>query len=165
MTKVQEYALKILHDHGCDEYTYGMTDGETIIEDLKEAYPAGMEFPYIEVTNAIISISRRKPLERAPYHMVYDCDSGGFIDAINCLSIEEAMETAFETLIQWMDEGICDGTVLEQVDRYNDMIEHDRVWVEKYNPATDEYDECWYPSDDDLDNIGWRKIKYPNEEE
>lgn len=165
MNKVEEYALKILHDHDCDEYTYGETKGETIINDLKQAYPNGMEFPYIEVCNAIIAISKRKPLERAPYRMIYDCDTGGFIDGIDCQTLEEAKDEAFKTLNIWMESESCwtNKTKAKQIEDWNYMIENDGVWVEEYDPETDGYEECWYPSDAELEDIGWKKI--PKEEE
>jgi predicted outer membrane protein len=47
--ELREYARKILADHGCDEFSYGTTSGEQIMSDLKEAYPDGMDHPYIDV--------------------------------------------------------------------------------------------------------------------
>ena len=51
--ELTDYTITLLHAAGCDEYTYGETDGETIINDLKEAFPNGMAFPYIDVANEI----------------------------------------------------------------------------------------------------------------
>ena len=53
------YAMKILSEHGCDCYTYGDEDAKHILEDLKTAYPNGMEYPYIEVANEILKMDSK----------------------------------------------------------------------------------------------------------
>lgn len=64
MLSIKEYAMDILKEHGCDEYTYGGTEewckAEKIAEELKQAYPNGMKYPYIEVAKAIRGISKKK---------------------------------------------------------------------------------------------------------
>lgn len=63
MDKIQNYALAVLLFHGCDEYSYGdpPVPVEKIVEDLKKAYPKGMDLGYTheDVAQAILSISKR----------------------------------------------------------------------------------------------------------
>lgn len=67
MKTINEYAMDILKEHGCDEYTYGgnhdFCKPERIAEDLKTAYPNGMAYPYMDVANAIREISNLKAKE------------------------------------------------------------------------------------------------------
>ena len=39
---------------------------------------------------------------------------------------------------------------------FNYMICNCSVRVDKYNPNTDEYEEYWEPSSEELKNIGWK---------
>ena len=55
--KITDYAAKILSDHGCDTHSYYGVSLETTINDLKEAYPDGMDYPYDQVAKAILEIS------------------------------------------------------------------------------------------------------------
>lgn len=156
--KVEEYARKILAEHNCNEYTYWGTEGERIIRDLKEAYPNGMEYSYVQVANAIMRISKPKMIERKPFSVVWDTDS--FSDGMYCDSFEEAKDDAFETLIQWM----CDEQsewhgkkpTKKEKEKWDYMIYNSISYVTKYNEDTDEYDEYWYPSDEELAEIGWK---------
>lgn len=67
MKTINEYAMDILKEHGCDEFTYGgnhdFCKPERIAEDLKTVYPNGMKYPYIEVAKAIREISKLKAKE------------------------------------------------------------------------------------------------------
>ena len=54
---ITDYAAKILSDHGCDTHSYYGVSLETTINDLKEAYPDGMDYPYDQVAKAILEIS------------------------------------------------------------------------------------------------------------
>ena len=68
MTKIQEYADRVLKDHDCDCYTYGDKDKpwcqlNTIIGEFKEAYPDGMEYAYEDVAQAIFDISKPRYLK------------------------------------------------------------------------------------------------------
>lgn len=160
---VDNYAMRILADNGCDCYTYGGESGETIVKDLKEAYPDGMEhgYGYVEVANAILQISRVKPIKRSPYHMIYDGDS--FCDGVDCESYEEAKDQAEECLVNWMVEeretwkDIFNPTEKE-LDNYNYMICNCCTWIEKYNPATDTYEEYGGLSYEDEERIGWKEL-------
>lgn len=158
---IKAYARKILSDHGCDDYSYGGTCGDTILSDLKEAYPNGMEYPYVDVANAIIEISRMRPIVRHPFCMVWDNDS--CVDGIGCADFELAKDDALETLIQWMTDARKEWTdcfcpTEEELEKYNYMIDSCSVHVDKYNPDTDEYEEFWYPSYEDEEQIGWREL-------
>lgn len=62
MKTISEYAMDILKENGCDEYTYGHNSEwckpEKIAEELKQAYPNGMAYPYMDVATAIREISK-----------------------------------------------------------------------------------------------------------
>ena len=158
---VAEYAKKILKDHGCDEYTYGGEYGKHVMEDLKEAYPNGMEFPYIDVANAILSISKQKPIVRAPWIVVWD--NGECCDSVDAESFELAKCHALSILMTWMFEArdvwedVFNPTD-DELNTYNYCICESSVEVQKYNPSTDEYEEYWAPSDEDEAEIGWREL-------
>lgn len=151
MKNLESYAMKILADSGCDMYTYG-NDGQEkhLLNDLREAFPDGMEFPYIDVANAILSISRPRPIVKHPYMVTWenenDCDGYGVE------SFEAARTEAEDTLIGWMMESINDSD-----DDWNYMIYNCGVSVQKYNPANDKYEECWTPNYDELKAIGWEE--------
>lgn len=158
---VQEYAKQILAEHGCDEYTYGGEWSKYVLDDLKEEYPNGMEFPYVEVANAIIEMSKVKPIERKPWMMCFDAES--FCDGIGFDSFDSAKCDAEDTLINWMVEERNNWKDVfhpteEELERYNYMICNCSVDVRKYNPDTDEYDEYWYPSYEDEEALGWKEL-------
>ena len=158
---VEEYAKKILADHGCDCYTYGGEFCKHVLEDLKEGYPDGMEYPYIDVANAILSISKVRPITRAPFRMVWDTDTD--CDGFGCESFEAAKAYAEDTLVEWMcqqrsewKDPFC--PTEDELDEYNYMIWNCSVEVRKYDPMTDEYDEFWSPSYDDEEQLGWIEL-------
>lgn len=155
---VEEYARKILSDHGCDEYSYGGEQAKYVLKDLKEAYPNGMEYPYIEVANSILSITKERPLVRHPYMMIWDNDSD--CDGIGCDSLVAAQCSAEDTLVEWMTQTRTEWKDLfnpteEELEDYNYMICSCSAHVGKYNPDTDEYEEYWWP---DEDEIGWKEL-------
>lgn len=149
MKNLENYAKKILTDAGCDIYTYG-SDGMDahIMDDLKEAFPDGMDFPYIDVANAILSMSRPRPIERKPYKVSWETDN--CCDCFYADSLKAAEYAAEDTLIEWMMEAQDDSD-----DDWNYMIYNCGVSVLEYNKETDEYEEFWSPSEADLKNIGW----------
>lgn len=161
MKTLENYALKILADHGCDCYTYGGEYSKHVLDDLKEAYPDGMEFPYVDVANAILNISRTRPIYKAPWQMVYDTDT--CTDGIDYESFEAAKESAFDTLLEWMAEERSrwanDTPTEEEIEDYDYMIYNSSTSVYKYNPYTDEYEEYWSPSYEDEKEIGWEPIR------
>lgn len=154
---VEEYAKHILESHGCDEYTYGDEKVETILEDLKTEYPNGMEYPYVEVANAIKMMSKPKLIERKPFLLVIDTDS--CCDGCECDTFEQAKEGAFDNYYWWMCEVATwkdkDNPTDEEKEDWNYMIYNTSAWVKKYNPDTDEYEDYWNPSDEELEEIGW----------
>lgn len=163
MTKdtIIDYAKKILADHGCDEYTYGGEWGKDVLDDLKEAYPNGMEHPYVDVANAILSISKQKPIVRDPWIMVWDTDDT--CDGIGCPSFEYAESEAIDTLVMWMTDARNEWNDVfnptdEELDDYNYMICTSSVYVQKYDPMTDEYEDYWGPSYEDEEEIGWKEL-------
>jgi len=154
---VIEYAKKILADHECDEYTYGGRWSERVLDDLKEAYPDGMDFPYVDVANAILSFSRARPIERAPFQMVFD--SGDCIDGVGLDSLEAAKSDALDTLIQWEADESSDWfgehPTEEQIESWDYMIDTCSVEVREYDPMTDEYVTVWEPTYEDEKSVGW----------
>lgn len=158
---LEAYALKILADHGCDEYSYGGTCGDTILSDLKEAYPNGMEYPYVDVANAIMAISKMRPIVRHPWMMLWD--NGSACDGIGYDSLEAAQGSAEDTLIEWMAQTRMEWKDMfspteEELEDYNYMIASCSVHIDKYDPMTDEYDEYWYPSYEDEERICWKEL-------
>ena len=159
--EIKDYARQILADHNCDEYTYGGTNPLTILDELKEGYPDGMKYPYVDVANAIASISKPRLIKKAKYRTVYDAES--FCDGIEHDSLEAAKADAQETLIEWMTEERSEwkdvfNPTKKELDRYNHMICNCSTWVSKYNPMTDEYEEYWSPSYGDEESIGWKEL-------
>lgn len=155
--EVEEYARKILSEHRCDEYTYGDETAETILKDIKEEYPNGMQFPYVEVANAIKRISKPKMIERKPFCVVWNTDS--FCDGMECDTFEEAKGIALETLINWEMEEFSAWKSAEPTEKESEdwdyMIYNCESFVLKYDADKDEYEDYWYPSDEELDEIGW----------
>jgi len=155
--EVKDYARSVLAEHGCDEYTYGTTDGEQIISDLKHGYPDGMQFPYIDVANAIIAISKRKPIKRDTWSVIWSSDD--CCDGFHSVSFAQAKQDTLDLLLNWMwqqsEEWDPEGPTEDQIIDWDYMIYNCSAYVAKYNPDTDEYDEYWEPSDKDLARIGW----------
>lgn len=158
---VEAYALAILAKHGCDCYTYGGEFSKHVLEDLKEGYPDGMEYPYIDVANAILSISKVRPITRAPFRMVWDTDT--CCDGIDCESFGAAKCQAEDTLVEWMTQERSEWADVfapteEELDNYNYMICNSSVSVYKYDPDTDEYVEEWGPSYEEEEALGWKEL-------
>ena len=163
--ELKEYAEKILTDSGCDCYSYGnVSDSEVLLEDLKTEFPNGMKFPYIDVANAILAISRPKPIKRAPWRMVWETEHT--VDGIDCDSEEEAKARALNILVSWQTDFVSHilfFTKLEdmtdkQKEDWNDMIYNCGVSVCKYNINTDEYEEYWRPSYEEKKEVNWVEI-------
>lgn len=159
MMTLEEYAAKILKDSGCDCYTYGGAMAKHVLDDLKEAFPNGMEngYGYVAVANAILAMSKPEPIRRAPYMVLWETDSGS--DGYGCDTVDEAKASAEDTLVDWMTEEACDWKgdrpTADDKERWDYMIYNCGVSVAKYNELTDEYDEIWSPSQEELDEIGW----------
>ena len=158
---VEGYALKILSDNGCDCYTYGGEHSKYVLEDLKLGYPDGMEYPYVDVANAILAISKVRPIVKSQWRVIWNTED--CTDGCDCDSLEAAKTDAKETLINWMmweREGWKDvfNPTEDELDSYNYMIENCYVYVCKYNPDTDEYEEYWSPSNEDEEELGWREL-------
>jgi hypothetical protein len=141
------------------------------MEDLKQAFPSGMKYPYIDVANAILSISTPEPIARAPFIVVWSNEHT--CDGYDADSLEEAQGFAIDTLIEWQAEEssnwsfLPDGTPTptdEQVESWDYMIYNCYVYVKQYNPNTDEYETVWEPSDEELEEIGWHEWNTETEE-
>ena len=160
-TNINEYALNILKEHGCDCYTYGGEFAKHCLADLKEAYPNGMEYPYVDVANAILAMSRPMPIVRKSYKVVWDNES--CCDGHGCDTFEIAKSDVEEILVNWIVEEVAtwknNKPSAENIENFNYMIYNCNAWVEKYNPDTDEYEEYWFPNDEFLKSIGWEEIK------
>jgi len=164
--ELKAYARKILNDANCNIHAYAGEQAKYIMDDLKEAFPNGMKYPYINVANAILAMSRPEPIHRAPYHVVWNTDD--CIDGYDADSFGSAKESALDTLLNWMytesetwnfmqdDNGsIIPTPTEEQIESWDYMIFNCWVEVYKYNPDTDEYEEYWSPSYEDEKEIGW----------
>jgi len=156
--ELKTYAQKILSDHNCNEYSYGGVQPEQILRDLKEAYPDGMEFPYVDVANAIMTISKMQPIKRSEWAVLWDTDSCS--DGYDCSSLGAAKAAAEDTLVEWMCQARSEWQDVfhpteEELDDYNYMIWNSGARVGKYNPDTDEYDDYWYPDEEEL---GWKEL-------
>lgn len=164
---VYKYAKRILMDAGCDEYTYGGEQCKYLMDDLKAEFPDGMEYSYVDVANAILGMSRPRPIVRAPYLMVWDNDSGA--DSIECESFNEALMVAENSLVDWMfAETLCwdvkSGPTQEQIENWDYMIYNFSVEIRKYNPHTDEYEAVKEFTDEELHSMGWdeyEKLDWP----
>lgn len=161
---LHEYAQKILKDHGCDEHTYAGKMADCLLDDLKAAYkPGELDFPYIDVANAILEISRPEPIKRAPYKMIWDTDNA--VDSDDCETFEDAKAAALNVYEGWM-EGEWMGWKSEKpsaknIEDWNYMIYNCCCYIVKYDPETDEYtdaDDAYYLSDEELEAIGWKEI-------
>ena len=157
---IKEYAKKILTDAGCDEYTYGGEYSKHVLDDLKKAFPNGMEFPYIDVANAILEISKPEPIYRAPWKVIYDTEH--FCDSVNTNSFEEAKDIAIGILVDWLCDELSRYPIdlhewtEDQIEDWDYFIGNCSVSVSKYHPMEDEYeDEYWIPSYEDEKEIGW----------
>ncbi len=163
---LEEYAHKILTDAGCNEYTYGGDWSKHILDDLKTAFPNGMEYPYVDVANAILAMSRPEPIVRAPYQVVWSNDNA--TDGFGCESYEDAKDSALTVLEGWME---AQGSEMdypptqEQIDDWNYMLYNWYVEIYKYNPMTDEYEEVDGLTYEDEERIGWTEMTYPEEVE
>ena len=159
MKNINDYAMDILTKNGCDCYTYGGEQSAHLLDDLKEAYPDGMEYGYgyVEVANAILAISKPEPIIRKEYRVVYDTDS--VCDGYDMDSYETAKESALDILAEWAVQEratwASDTPTDEERERWDYMIYNCGAWVEKYNKITDEYQFEWEPSDLDVQCIGW----------
>lgn len=60
MSDIHDYALSILKEHGCDIHTYGdcHVSVDSLENELREAYPDGMQYPHRDVAQAILDISK-----------------------------------------------------------------------------------------------------------
>ena len=154
---LEEYAKKILTDAGCDEYTYGGKLADKLLDDLKEAFkPEEMEYPYVDVANAILAMSKPKPIKRAPWMMIWNTDD--CTDGEGCDSYEDAVNVALNICEIWMEFNWDNPPTQENVDDWNYMIGENYCFIRQYNPQTDEYEgEYWVP-DEKLKEIGWKEL-------
>ena len=167
---LNELARKILRDSDCDEYTYGGSESENILKDLMSVYDPGdlRPFTYIEVANEILSFSHPRPIERKPFRVAYDTEND--CDAIDCDTFEDAKDTLWSTYTGWMDAERMDWNgepTPQQKKDWDFMLYNSAAVVQKYDPDIDEYEDYWYPSDEELASWGWTEEGYDfcNQEE
>lgn len=163
---IKEYAKKILEENDCDIYTYGGEGASEIMHDLIEAYmPQDLEYSYLEVANAILAMSRPRPIVRSPYRVAYVMDN--FYDTLDVVlnDLEEAKKFTIGLFCDWIQKerkaiAWFDGEPTKlQAQEWDYMICDRSAVVEKYNPNTDDYEELWYPSDGELSAIGWKGVE------
>lgn len=156
---VNEFALNLLRSHGCDEYTYGGRESENLMHDLKKAFPCGTDFPLLDIANAILAVSRPRPIVRKPYRVLWDSEDCTDADGGHD-TFDEAKETALDIYANWIAEATAEWKKSELNDAEKDdfdwMIYNCGAIVEKYNPDTDEYEDFWCPSEEELNEIGWK---------
>lgn len=157
---LKKYTMDLLDRYECDEYTYGDTPADTIIKDLKEC-DEDIKYPVVDVANMIIEISKRKPIKRAPWIVAWDTDN--CCDGYGCETFEQAKDGALDILVTWAVEEHTswksDTPTQEEAENWNHMIYNCEAWVQKYDPDDDEYHDYWYPSDEELEEIGWKEIE------
>ena len=90
-------------------------------------------------------------MAKAKYRTIYDGDS--FIDGIEFDDFESAKNTALDILCEWMQSCFADAP-----QEWNMMVNNCMTWVEEYDEEEDEWIDIWYPSDEDLESIGWFEI-------
>ena len=95
-----------------------------------------------------------------PFYSIWDTED--CVDGIGCDTIEEAISTCKDILLNWAIEERSHwaSTVPndEEKDAWNDMIARCCAYVETYDPDTDTSHDVWCPSDDDLSSIGWVEL-------
>ena len=157
---LENYAMKVLADNGCDCYTYGGEWSKKIMDDLKEEYPKGMRYPYIDVANAILRLSRPEPIVKDPYLMVWD--NGSDMGEVGYESFQAAKSAAEDTLCEWgadeMSRWKSDIPTEDEKDNWNYMYYNCSVCVDRYIPETDEYQAVWAPNDKELIELGWKEL-------
>ena len=151
------YAMRILVNSGCDCFTYGGTYAPNILDDLKEGYPGGMDFPYEIVATEILAMSRPEPVKRGAWEVVWnteDCTDGSYCD-----TFEQAKEAAMGIMAEWVRDEYSRWEsatpTKKDLESWEEMYFSCSVEVYKYDPATDEYEEYWEPSEEDLEAVGW----------
>lgn len=162
----EEFAAKLLADNGCNEHTYCGAFGAQLMKDLKNEFPDGMPepFTYLEIANAILSMSRPEPIERAPFKVMWG--NGGGCGSIARDTLESAIETAESVLAGWIVQEQAgwesDVPTQTEADDFNYMIDNCSANVWEYDPKKDTYRPLWEPPDDLLESIGWVEISAQN---
>lgn len=158
---LEQYAKWILEENDCDCHSYAGSQAAYILNDLHLSYPNGLEYPYIQVANAILSICHPQPIIRTPYRV--DLDNVSCCDAHNVNGdIEDAKSSAIDMLVAWQVQAISewasDVPTPEELDEWNNMVCNYSALVMKYDPMTDEYVACGFPSFEEEAKIGWREF-------
>ena len=161
--EMKTYAIELLKKHGCDEYTYGGKWADKVLEDLKAGYkPGELKYPYIDVANAILEISKPKPIVRSKYIVVWSNDSCCDSENIDFDTIEEAKHYALDILTEWIVQEQAkwkgDKPTPEEIEDFNYMIYNCYVEVQEYDPDKDEYYDTECITYEDEDAIGWKEI-------
>lgn len=160
---IQEYARQILKEHDCDEYTYGGELADGLMNDLKAAYPNGMQYSYQDVTDAILSISRPKPNIITPYRMIFDM--GNIVDSIDFDSFDAAKKNMKDTYLGWLVEARAgwegDSPTEREKEDFNYMIANYCCYIVKWDDELQDYqdvDDGYMIPDNELAELGWQEI-------
>lgn len=89
------------------------------------------------------------------YKVIYDCNTGGFIDGFDVGSLEEGIGAAIDIYQGWMEAMYADNVSDEM---WNDAINQDVVYVVSFDEETQEWNDAEYAvylSDEQLQEIGW----------
>lgn len=91
-----------------------------------------------------------RAIAECKYRVVYDGDH--FIDGFEVADLEEGKSSVMDILTNWLEQAAG-----EDDETHDMMILNCMAWVEEFNEQTGEWEECWCPSDDDLEQIGWKE--------
>lgn len=155
--EVDKYSKYLLKTHHCSDACYRNESMTTIRGDIERVYPDGLEYP---VEAVVCSIHRMHNSinfpEPSQFHMVYD--TGDAVSGIEHETFDGAKADVFDTLCEWQSQ------FSGSPDDWDMMIEESSTHVTKYNPETEEYDDYWFPSEEELRNIYWvRYDELPDE--
>lgn len=121
-----------------------------------------MQYPYVDVANAILEISRARPIVRKPWLCIFDTDCS--CDGVECDTLEEAQSYAEDCLVEWATEEMSkwediNNPTEEEIDDYDYMIYNCASYVQKYDEWTDKYEDYWYPDEEKLGWLPWEEFK------
>lgn len=95
--------------------------------------------------------------KRSTWRVIWDNEH--CCDGFDSVSLAQAKQDVLDLLLEWMCQQSSEWESAEpnedEAIDWDYMIYTCYAYVAKYNPDTDEYDEYWWPSDKDLERIGW----------
>lgn len=158
-----EYAQRILDEQGYDRATYGFEYGGHVFDDLMQAYPEGMDYPYFEVGKAILFLSKHRQGVRPAWLVTWT--AGEDVENISCESYDDATDTVFDILRTWRADAIngwvdFPNPTEHELNNYNQMIRSRIIGVKEYVPKIGQYVTVWIPNHDVLRASGWHVLTW-----